>query len=91
MSATQVHIPHYLIIIFVLSYVLLRMPIRSTMKGDSFWSAHTWRKCSFVTKNIQHVGYLSYASRVTKNLQKCTAHESFLLTQSVTNDILLST
>jgi hypothetical protein len=34
------------------------------------------------------VGYLSYA----KNVQKCTAHESFLLTPTVTNiDISLST
>ena len=30
------------------------MPIRSTMKGDTFY-AHTWRKCSFVTEIIQHV------------------------------------
>ena len=58
--ATQVS--HSSLIIFLLSYVLLRMPIRSTMKGDSFSSAHTWRKCSFMAKNIQHVGYLSYAS-----------------------------
>jgi hypothetical protein len=53
--ATQVS--HSSLIIFLLSYVLLRMPIRSTMKGDSFSSAHTWGKCSFVTEIIQHVEY----------------------------------
>jgi hypothetical protein len=35
----------FLIIIFLLSYVLLRMPIRSTMKGDSTWGdVHSWQK-----------------------------------------------
>jgi hypothetical protein len=46
---------HSSLIIFLLSHVLLRMSIRSTLKGDSFSSARTWRKYSFVTEIIQHV------------------------------------
>jgi hypothetical protein len=34
------------------------------MKGDSFSSAHTWGKCSFVTEIIEHVDYSVSMARV---------------------------
>ena len=40
------------------------MRIGITLQGDSFSSAHTWRKCSFVPDIIQHVEYLVPMARV---------------------------
>ena len=47
------------------------MPIRSTMKDDSFSSEHTWRKCigSFVTEIIQHVECTVPMARVAEIAQ----------------------
>jgi hypothetical protein len=39
------------------------------MKGDSFSSAHTWGKCSFVTEIIQHVEYSLPMARVAEILK----------------------
>ena len=86
--ATQVS--HSSLIIFLLSYVILRMPIRSSMKGDSFSSAHTWGKCSFVTEIIQHVEYSVPMARVAEIAQNATAHWGNLLTPTVTSDAQLS-
>jgi hypothetical protein len=86
--ATQVL--HSSLIIFLLSYVLLCMPIRSTMKGDSFSSAHTWRKCSFVTEIIQHVEYSVPMACVAEIAQNATAHWGNLLTPTVTSDAQLN-
>jgi hypothetical protein len=50
---------------------------------------HTHRDFGTCDKKYSHVRYLAYVSQVTKNLQKFTAHKSFLLTPTVTNDIVL--
>ena len=51
------------------------MSIRSTMKGDSFSSAHTWRtKCSFVIDIIQHVEYSVPMARVAEIAQTTPPH-----------------
>jgi hypothetical protein len=60
------------------------------MKGDSFSSAHTWRKCSFVTEIIQHVEYSVPMARVAEIAQNVTAHWGNLLTPTVTSDAQLS-
>ena len=49
------------------------------MKGDSFSSAHTWGKCSFVTEIIQHVEYSVPMARVAEIAQNATAHWGNLL------------
>jgi hypothetical protein len=46
---------------------------RSTLKGGSFSSAHTWRKCSFVTGIIQHVEYSVPMARMAEIAQNATA------------------
>ena len=56
MSLLKYYIP------FVLCFIT--HAFSSTMKGDSFSSAHTWRNCSFVTKIIQHVEYSVPMARV---------------------------
>jgi hypothetical protein len=66
------------------------MPIRSTMKGDSFSSAHTWGKCSFVTDIIQHVEYSVPMARVAEIAQNAPTHWGNLLTPTVTSDAQLS-
>jgi hypothetical protein len=43
------------------------------MKGDSFSSAHTWGKCSFVTEIIQHVEHSVPMARVDEIAQNATA------------------
>jgi hypothetical protein len=72
---------------FVLCFIT--MPIRSTMKGESFSSAHTWGKCSFVTEIIQHVEYSVPMARVAEIAQNATAHWGNLLTPTVTSDAQL--
>jgi hypothetical protein len=57
---------HSSLIIFLLSHVLLRMSIRSTLKGDSFSSAR--RKCSFVTEIIQHVEWHAWLKSLKTSL-----------------------
>ena len=66
----------------------MRIPVISW--ADSFARAHTWRKCSLVHKIIQHVEYLAPMARVTQCTGNDTAHWRFLLTESVTNEVLLS-
>jgi hypothetical protein len=89
-SSVATQVLHSLLIIFLLSYVFLRMPIRSTIKGDSFSSAHTWRKCSFVTEIIQHVEYSVPMARVAEFAHNATAHWGNLLTPTITSDTQLS-
>jgi hypothetical protein len=60
------------------------------IKGDSFSRAHTWRKRSFVTKIIQHVGYSVQMACVAEIAQNATAHWGNLLTPTVTSDAQLS-
>jgi hypothetical protein len=82
MSLLKYYNPHY--------HILLRMPVRSTMKGDSFSSAHTWRKRSFVTKIIQHVEYSVPMACVAEIAQNATAHWGNWLTPTITSDDQLS-
>jgi hypothetical protein len=62
------------------------------MKGDSFSSPHTWRKCSFVTEIIQHVEYSVPMAGVAEIAQNyATAHYgNFLIRGTVTSDAQLS-
>ena len=58
----------YSSITFLINYfpfVLLRMPIRSTMKGDSFSSSHTWRKL-FIRDKKYSTRWI-FVSRVTSD------------------------
>jgi hypothetical protein len=74
-------------------FVLFRIThsIRSTaLKGDSFSSAHTWRKSSFVTEIIQHVEYSVPMASVAEIAQNAIAHWGNLLTPTVTSDAQLS-
>ena len=73
-SYVTTQVLHSSLIIFLLSYVLVRMLVRSTLKGDSFWSAHTQRKCSFVIDIIQHVEYSLPMARVAEIAQNASAH-----------------
>jgi prephenate dehydrogenase len=66
------------------------MPIRFILKGDSFSSAHTWRKHSFVTEIIHHVEYLVLMALVAEIAQNATARWGNLLTPMVTSGFLLS-
>jgi hypothetical protein len=61
------------------------MPIRFILKGDSFSSAHTWRKHSFVTEIIHHVEYLVLMALVAEIAQNATARWGM-----VTSGFLLS-
>ena len=58
------------------------MPIRSTMKGGR-------RKCSFVTKIIQHVEYSVPMARAAEIAQNATVHWGNLLTPTVKSDAQL--
>jgi hypothetical protein len=51
------------------------------MKGDSFSSAHTWKKCSFVIEIIQHVEYSVPMACVAEIVQNATAHWGTCLRQ----------
>ena len=82
MSLLKYYIP------FVLCFIT--HAFSSTMKGDSFSSAHTWRNCSFVTEIIQHVEYSVPMARVAEIAQNATAHWGNLLTPTVTSDAQLS-